>query len=174
MRERPRPRPADSGFTLVEVIAVVAIVGILATMTALVMSSTRGNASSASVKSDLRNYSAAAGEHWSSRFTYPDSPAGFALRDADDNGMPITTGDSQFVAFVIPEGPNAGYIIFGANPDVDNVLVLSSWDGKTPRTTELTTLPTSPPEANTYGIPASVVDDDWAPKEGIRFPGGEG
>lgn len=161
----------DSGYTLIELLVTVLIVGILLATVGLAAPRVKANSANAAVKGDLRNLSTAAEQHWTEYFRYPTTSSGFAFRNGNDSGQPNMAEGTSYIAFVIRSGARAGYVIFGASDQTSDIFAISSWDENGPQKVSDTALPTVPPTSG-YGIPAGVTSDMFDPISGVRFASG--
>jgi prepilin-type N-terminal cleavage/methylation domain-containing protein len=97
-------RRRHTGFTLVELLIVVVIIGILAVIAIPKFSNTKGKAFSAAMKSDLRNMATAQESYFYSNDIYTTNPASL-------NFTP-----SAGVAITIPEATSKGWSGTATNP----------------------------------------------------------
>jgi prepilin-type N-terminal cleavage/methylation domain-containing protein len=155
----------DRGFTLIETLVTVIIVGIIVAITVPVFFAQQAKVANASVKADLRNYAAPAKTYFTSQFAYPTTIQGFAK----DGTAVIASKNNTFRAFVVPSGVDAGYVIYGMNSKTSNVYVVSSYDDKDPQATTFTALPVTPPVRGTLGMDATTgpLPGDWSSTAGI-------
>ncbi|MGV8979205.1 MAG: prepilin-type N-terminal cleavage/methylation domain-containing protein [Cellulomonas sp.] len=149
-------RANEQGFTLIEVLVVVIIIGILAGIAIPVFMNQKAKAYDATVKEDLKHLTAAAELYWVDHNTYPIDAAGWA-------GATPPSASTQIRAFTATTVP-AGYVIYGASTKGGgtHIYVISSFDGAIPHTTTLTALPDTPPPAGAYGVPAGASWASWA------------
>ena len=83
-------RRSSRGFTLVELLVVVVIIGVLAAIAIPKFQSTKGKANAATLKSDLRNLATAQEAYFYEHFTYTTNTA--ALNAVLSTGVTITWG----------------------------------------------------------------------------------
>ena len=158
----------DSGFTLIEVLVVVIIIGILSAIAIPVFAGQKSKAANSNIQADLKNYARAADQFFTNQFFYPSDPSGFSLRGTE-TGVPTTSNDTAYRAFTVKDGVNAGYVIFGSATTTGTVFVISSYDEKPPQRTTLTALPEVPPTAGTYGVPGNVGPNSWIAPQGAQW-----
>lgn len=84
---------ARQGFTLLELLIVVVLIGILAAIAIPKFQQTKGQAYAASLKSDLKNMSSMQEDHFYSHETYATSAA--ALRFRGSEGVTVTVIESD-------------------------------------------------------------------------------
>lgn len=154
-----RSATRDAGATMAELLVVVILIAILAGAAIPFIRAQQHRSLDDALAGDLRRYGAAAERAYSANFTYPTTPAGFAM---NSRGVPTAGAKNTFRAFVIPSGSKAGYVLYGRNDTTGHTYLLSSYEGGAPRLLGTTSLPLYPPVGGTYGIPASVVPADWA------------
>ncbi len=102
-----------SGFTVLEVLIVIAVFGLLATLAVLSLNSARARVRDAQRLSDVSTISAALSRHWLERATYPAS-AGVALGAPGSNTEVLSAGGfelrdkAQVPIYLnrLPTGPN--------------------------------------------------------------------
>ena len=159
-RIRQAMRERDEGFTLVELLVVMIIIGILASIAIPVFLGQRQRAYDTEVQSDLKTFATAAESTFTSDLEYTEAVATFSTTGAT---TPIKSKDTNYVAFVMASGTTAGYVIYGKHKDSGTVFVVSSYNGGAPVKTGLTALPSAAPAANvTYsgvdlGNPSSML-----------------
>lgn len=161
----------DSGYTLIELMVTVMIVGVLVATVSIAAPRVKTNSANAAVKGDLRNLSTAAEQHWTEYFRYPTTSSGFAFRNGNETGQPNMAAGTTYIAFVIRSGAKAGYVIFGTSNASKDIFAISSWDEKPPKKVSATALPTVPPTSG-YGLPAGITRDMFDPITGVRFASG--
>lgn len=133
----------DGGFTLVELLLVVIIIGVLAAIAIPVFTQQKARAVDATVQSDLKSLSSGAETFYAEGLAFPDSPDDFATGHVLN-----TTRQNTFVSFADIQG----YVIYGKAANSDRVFVLASHDGAAPRRAlGMTELPTTGPVAGTFG-----------------------
>ena len=148
-------RAADAGFSIVEVLVVMIVVGLISAIAIPAFLNQRRAAFDQTVAADLGRYSTAAERLYDAVFAYPVTTVGFDLRN---RGVPAFSPGNTFRAFTIESGPRAGYVVFGRNSSTENVWVRSSFSGGQPVETTLTALPEFPPVAGTYAVPGPITD----------------
>lgn len=156
----------DAGFTVVELMVVVLLVGLLAGLAIPALRAQAIHAKDATVARDMQTYATAADRYYSATFGYPTDASGFDLRDGK---TPFYTAGNTFRIFTIAKGAKAGYVIYGQNTTARTVWALSSYDGRAPEKTTLTALPEVPPSAGALGTPTTVVAADWTTLGGSTF-----
>ncbi len=115
--------PRRKGFTLIEVLIVVVIIGILAAIAIPKFSNTKGKAVAASMKSDLRNLASAQEGYWVEFRTYYGGAipgAGFTYRPTE--GVTVTlisANDAGWSATATAPGtPQTCVIFYGSAPPI--------------------------------------------------------
>lgn len=151
---------------MAELLVVVILIAILAGVAIPFVRAQQHRSLDDALAGDLRRYSSAAERAYSANFTYPTTPAGFAM---NSRNVPTAGAKNAFRAFVIPSGAKAGYVLYGRNDTTGHTYLLSSYDGGATRLLGTTSLPLYPPVGGTYGIPASVTPDDWASIDGTYW-----
>lgn len=147
----------DGGASIIEMLVVVALIGILLGAATLSFRSQRITSWENSVRADLKVWAAGADQHFDALFYYPTTLEGFAQAGK----TPKVSEGNDFRAFVVRSGVDAGYVIFGKNANTDAVFVISSWVDGDPQKTSLTALPDTPPSTGQYGVPATVTPQEW-------------
>ncbi|GEL47166.1 hypothetical protein CHO01_22820 [Cellulomonas hominis] len=152
----------EAGFTLVELLVVVIIVGILAAIGTPIYLNQQNKAHDTAVKSDLTNASLAADAYYTDNLKYPTTAAGFA----NDGGSPLASPSTSYVAFI---GTN-NYVIY-AKSKSGSYFRYERNSGAGPVKLDATTtpaapsaLPTAPLAADTdaaSGIPAGATGITW-------------
>lgn len=164
---RQSMKDRDKGFTLVELLVVVIIIGILAAVAIPVFLGQRQRAYDASVQSDLKTYATAAETSFAANLTYPTTATGFATNGA---ATPIKSAGTSYVAFAMASGSTAGYLVYGKHADSDQVFVISSYNGGAPVKTGLAALPTAAPAADvTYNGTALGNPGSMLPAAGVTW-----
>lgn len=95
----------EAGFTLVELLIVIIIIGLLALIGIPMYLNQQNKAHDAAVKSDITNAALAADTYYTDALAYPTTADGFA----NDQGDPLATEGASYVAFVGPQN----YVIYG-------------------------------------------------------------
>ena len=97
--------PVRAAFTLIELLIVVVIIGILATIAIPKFANTKEKAYSAAMRTDLRNLATAQESYFYTNAVYSTDPV----------ALGITT--SQGVVITIPEGTTSGWSAFATHPN---------------------------------------------------------
>jgi type IV pilus assembly protein PilA len=133
----------DHGVTLVELLVVILVLGVLASIALPAFSGYRERAVDAALQSDLKGISVAAMTAALETGRFPT-----AADELDDGGGVAISAGNTVVLFSGADG----YVLFGTAAGLDRVWVLSSYDGAAPRpAASLTSLPTTGPAAGTFG-----------------------
>jgi len=105
---------SNKGFTLVELLIVVAIIGILAAIAIPQFAAYRAKAYCSSVKSDLANYAIAQEAHFTEHDAYTTDVRGF-----DAGGALIGFKPSPDVVLTSPQISTMGFTVVATNPQCD-------------------------------------------------------
>lgn len=166
LEQRGRGDARDAGFSLVELLVVVIVVGLLSALAIPAYRDQQRKSLNSTVTSDLGRYGTAAERLFAATYAYPDTTTGFNLRDQGD---PDASAGNTFRAFTVATGAESGYVIYGQNTTTQAVYVLSSYAGGKPVLTALTALPTVPPVAGTLGVLPTIVATDWTSLPGLTW-----
>ncbi|WP_156250971.1 type IV pilin protein [Pseudactinotalea terrae] len=135
-------KTGDKGFTLVELLVTIVIIGILTAIAVPAFMSQRDKGYDAAVKSDLKNAALSAETNYVDLLTYSDANIFYEGASA-----PIASDGTSYVAFADTDE----YVVYGLSKS-GNVFVLDSRNGGTPEQVDgLTALPTTPTPALTGG-----------------------
>ena len=99
------------GFTFIEILVVVTVIGLLASISMLILSGARARSRDAKRVSDVQIIRAALEQHWLEKASYPAS-AGFvnlgsgSAAQLTTNGLESVTG-TGVIYLTLPVGPNA-------------------------------------------------------------------
>ena len=107
----------EAGFTIIELLVVIVILGILAAVAMQRFGATKGKAFDASAKTDLRNAMTAQEAHYSDYLTYADDVA-----DLDFDG-------SANVTTTVESGDAAGYELTAKHSESATTWCVNSSDG---------------------------------------------
>lgn len=140
-------RNQDNGFTLIELIVVVVILGVLAAIAIPAFLSQRQRAYDATTQSDLKNAAVAMESVYASDLAYPET-ATTSLTDE------IKVSSGVTLTFYVTNTPGKeSYQVVGENVKSDVKYVLKSDDGAVP--TKKTDSWTAPPSAKSFTVPTS-------------------
>jgi len=135
-------KAGDKGFTLVELLVTIVIIGILTAIAVPIFMSQRDKGYDAAVKSDLKNAALTAETNYVDLLTYADENV---FHEGDS--APLASDGTSYVAFTDSDE----YIVYGLSKS-GKVFVLDSRNGGTPEVVDgLTALPTTPTPALTGG-----------------------
>lgn len=100
-----------NGFTLVEILVVAGIIGLLASVSMLILSGARARSRDAKRVSDIQIIRAALEQHWLEKASYPSSSffvnmGTGAAAQLTTNGLESVTGTGA-IYLTLPVGPNA-------------------------------------------------------------------
>lgn len=111
---RPRRRSQNSGFTLVELLIIIAIIGLLAVIAIPQFITYRSRAVDAQMKSDLRNAAVAVEAYFTKRSVYPsslDEIQGFGFKPTEgvDITLVVLTPNSYTITATKPGGTQPSF-----------------------------------------------------------------
>lgn len=119
-----RPCAARGGFTLIEILLVIAIIGILAVIAIPQIARYRSQAIDAQLKSDLRNAAVAVESYFTKKSVYPgsiDEIDGYGFRASE--GVTVTMNVLSATAFTItaekPGGTQPSFTFTSATGSID-------------------------------------------------------
>lgn len=123
---RPRgvDRSGQRGFTLVELLVVVTIIGVLAAIAVPVFLSQRQKAHVAALQGDVRNMAVAQMNYFVGRGGFSATLGG--LRD--EGFRPSNAGSVEHGVCAVLVGGNRAFVVGAAHADVDEIWVLDSSD----------------------------------------------
>ena len=117
-------RPARPGFTLIEVMLVVVIIGVLAAFAVPRFNSTRRNAYVATMRSDLRNLVAAEELFYSDSSRYTDDQSKLNVHPSANTTVRLATGPGSWTATathaLVTDGLSCAIAVNTPNPLVDS------------------------------------------------------
>jgi len=105
--------PSKRAFTLIELLIVIAIIGILATISVVVLNSARVKSRDAKRVSDIQVLRAAFEQHWLEQASYPAAAApgidigGAASSVLTSNGFETPPGTGTIYLPMVPTGPSS-------------------------------------------------------------------
>ena len=122
--ETPATSPRKRGFTLVEVLLIIAIIGLLAVIGIPQFITYRSRAIDAQLKSDLRNAAVAVESYFTKRSVYPASIAeienyGFQASDGVTLTLSLVTPSSYTITAAKPGGTQASFTFQSSNGSID-------------------------------------------------------
>lgn len=121
-----RARRGQDGFTLVELLIVIVVIGLLALIGIPMYLSQQEKARDATVKADLRNHLAlVAGYDGATRF-----PVTLSQMAGAPGQVPLASTGTAYKAYYVADGPGAGMVIMGAHEgSPDRVWAVSTYNG---------------------------------------------
>jgi prepilin-type N-terminal cleavage/methylation domain-containing protein len=119
----------DKGFTIVELLIVIVVIGVLATIAVVAYSGIRNSADSAAVQSDLRNFAQKAEEFFITNERYPSSNADLKSLGFKANiGSYQQQNDGNLLYCAVTTGPDARFVL-AARTRANKAYTYSSTEG---------------------------------------------
>lgn len=151
---------ADKGFTLVELLVCIVLIGVLAGISVSVLLAQRNHSFDAGVKSDLRNASMSAETHYQEAREYSGRSEGYSERG---DALPVASHQTFYTVYATNVPGHAGYVIVGAS-ESGNTFALSSWSGKAPKHID------DWDTFATVGSPTLIELDSFAGEQDLNLP----